>query len=209
MTTQELPTRLRGAVLLQLPAEVPQPRRRDAEAEQPDALISQRSLLLAAAGAAGAVWAGALWLSGHVHPDRTLTAVALFAHLTGLVAGLGAVLVVEWTGLLWLLGKRRLCDVLQLAHGCHLIIWLGLALLTLSGALLHPDLTALRTQVKLGAVLILALNGVQSVALQRRLAAVTGSPPRHLLVWSSGSAALSQTAWWTATVIGFLSHQAH
>ena len=204
MTITQQPAHLRGAVLLpeHRPDIVP-------PEPEPVPLVSRAVLLVAAAGAVVAVWGAVLWLSLHVEADATLMSVALFAHLTALVAGFGAVLVVDWVGLLWVLGKRRLVDVVNLAHTCHVVIWLGLALLTLSGALLNPDLTALRTQVKLAVVLLLALNGVQAVALQKRLATVAGPPPRGLLLWSTGSAAISQVGWWTATLIGFLTHQSH
>lgn len=172
-------------------------------------MVHPTALLLAAAGAVSAVWGAALWLSLHVETDQTLRAVALFVHLAALAAGFGAVLVVDWGGVLWMLGKRRLTDVLSLAHTCHAVIWFGLAALTVSGALLHPDLTTLRTQVKLGVVLGLALNGIQAHALQQRLEAVNGSPGRGLLLRSTVSASISQAGWWTATVIGFLTHQSH
>ena len=201
---------LRGAVLLNVLDSPPlRPAAPAATEDQPAPLLSPTVLLLSAAGAVSAVWAAAIWLSLHVEADATLTSVALFAHLSALVAGFGAVLVVDWCGLLWMLGKRRLIDVVNLAHTCHAVIWLGLAGLTLSGALLNPDLTALRTQLKLGVVLMLGLNGVQAIALQRRLDALVGAPPQRLLLRSTLSAGLSQAGWWTATVIGFLTHQAH
>jgi hypothetical protein len=202
-TTPQPP--LRGAVLLRpqpAPAEPPEPE----PAVAP--LLPAVLLLVLAGGAVATVWAASLWLSLHVEADATLHTVALFAHLVALTAGFGAVLVVDWCGLLWLLGRRRLEDVVDLARTCHAVIWAGLAALTLSGSLLHPDLGALRTQVKLGVVLVLALNGVQAVLLQRRLEAVSGAPARRLLLRVAASAGLSQAGWWTATAIGFLTHQA-
>jgi hypothetical protein len=202
----------RGAVLLpeQLPGLPPSPR--PAESEQVPAaapLVSRSFLLVGTSVAVTGVWGAVIWLSLHVVADSKLTSVALFVHLAALVAGFGAVLVVDWVGALWLLGRRALVDVLALARTCHAVIWAGLALLSLSGALLNPDLSALRTQVKLGLVLVLALNGVQAIALQSRLDALRGTPSRALLAWSSASALVSQAGWWTATLIGFLTHQSH
>jgi hypothetical protein len=154
-------------------------------------------------------WAAALWMSPHVQVGATLRSVALFAHLGALILGLGAVLAIDWCALLWLVGRRSLPDVLKLASGSHPIIWLGLAILTASGALLSPDLSAVRTQIKLGLVLAVALNGIQTHAIQRRLEQRADAPPVRLLIRSVLTATLSQACWWTATVIGFLTHQAH
>lgn len=162
---------------------------------------------MAAALAVCGVWAAAMWLSLHVQADETLHSVALFAHLSALVVGFGAVLVVDWCGLLWALGRRPLTEVLALAQTCHAVIWLGLVGLTLSGALLAPDLSALRTQVKLAAVLLLGLNGVQAFALHAQLQAAGGPLPGRLLRRAAATAVISQAGWWTATVIGFLTHQ--
>ncbi|MFN2537736.1 MAG: hypothetical protein ABR549_06235 [Mycobacteriales bacterium] len=120
---------------------------------------------------------------------------------------MGAVLVVDWHGLLWLLGKRSLPETLRLAAGSHTVIWAGLAGLVLSGMLLHPDLTSTLTRLKLGAVLLIALNGVQAHCLQMRLDAIRGRPPGRLLLWSSASAVLSQLGWWGATLVGFVNAQ--
>ena len=178
-----------------------------APAELPAPLIGGGLLLVAAALAVCGVWAAALWLSVHVRADETLHSVALFAHLSALVVGFGAVLVVDWCGLLWALGRRPLTEVLALAQTCHAVIWLGLVGLTLSGALLAPDLAALRTQVKLAAVLLLGLNGVQAFSLHAQLQAAPGPLPGRLLRRAAATAVISQAGWWTATVIGFLTHQ--
>ena len=154
------------------------------------------------------VWAAACWLSLHVRADQALQTVALFVHLSALIVGFGAVLVVDWCGLLWALGRRSLIEVLALAQTCHAVIWLGLVGLTLSGALLSPDLTALSTQVKLAAVLLLGLNGVQAMSVHVRLHATGVPPPGRLLRRATATAFISQAGWWTATVIGFLTHQA-
>ena len=154
-----------------------------------------------------ALWGAAVFVAAHVEPDPTLHTAALFLHLASLVLGLGAVLIVDWHGLLWMLGKRSLPETLRLASGSHAVIWAGLAGLVLSGMLLHPDLTSTLTRLKLAAVLLIALNGVQAQCLQLRLDAARGRPSPLLLLWSSASAGVSQLGWWGATLVGFVNSQ--
>jgi hypothetical protein len=60
------------------------------------------------------------------------------------------------------------------------------------------------TVLKLGLVAILTLNGVQAMALSRRLSEHVGVLPRRLLVWGGLTSAVSQICWWGAVIIGFL-----
>ncbi len=148
-------------------------------------------------------WAGSVWVAAHIEVDASLERVALFAHLASLVVGFGAVLVLDWCGLQWLLGRRRLAEVTRMATGMHQLIWIGLAGLVLSGILLGPQLGDPLTRVKLALVLVVALNGVQAQDLQRRLEEYDAAP-RSLLLRLMGSAGLSQAGWWGCMVIGFL-----
>lgn len=148
-------------------------------------------------------WAGAIWLSQQVAPSGLVRDVALLGHLVSLVVGLGAVLTLEWNGLHWLLGRRSLSETLRLTGGTHQLIWLGLAGLTVSGTLLSPDLHAPATIVKLHAVLLVGLNGLQADVLRRRLLEAERPGP-GLLACVFLASALSQVGWWTAVVIGYL-----
>ncbi|MFE7546506.1 hypothetical protein [Streptomyces gardneri] len=66
------------------------------------------------------VWASCTWMSLHLHVDPLLHKVALFAHLASLILGFGAVLAIDYYGLLWLLGRRSLPDTLErAANGVH------------------------------------------------------------------------------------------
>ncbi|MFJ8039506.1 hypothetical protein ACIRBX_03200 [Kitasatospora sp. NPDC096147] len=149
-------------------------------------------------------WAASAWTAGHVRTAPALHTAALLVHLVSLVAGFGAVLAVDYVGALWLFGRRTLCQVLDLAAPLHVPIWGGLAGLTLSGILLEPRLDSGLTRLKLVLVLLIALNGVQALALQRRLAHYGDRrPPRPLLLRGAASALLSQLGWWGALLIGF------
>ncbi|MET9672346.1 hypothetical protein ABZY68_04500 [Streptomyces sp. NPDC006482] len=75
----------------------------------------------------------------------------------------------------------------------------------LTGVLLHPDVNAPLTQVKLLLVLVIALNGVHATALHRSLTDLGHRRPTPRLLTRAGtSAVLSQVGWWGAAVIGFL-----
>ncbi|MGK5531896.1 hypothetical protein [Streptomyces sp. URMC 129] len=148
-----------------------------------------------------AAWAASVWTATHLTADPTLHTVALFGHLGALVVGFGAVLVIDYHGLLWLLGRRTLRDVLTLTGSLHLPVWTGTAGLLITGVFLHPDLTQPLTRVKLLAVLAIALNGICATALQRHGTTLTTT--RFLLLGAT-VAGISQLGWWTAVVIGFL-----
>lgn len=155
-----------------------------------------------------ALWAVCVWASTHLQADPVLHTAALFVHLSSLIAGFGAVLVIDYFGLLWLLGRRSLDDVLALAGCLHLPVWAGTAGLMFTGVFLHPDLSSPLTRVKLIAVLVIALNGVCAAALHRRLAGLGNGPvPARLLLRGAVAACASQVGWWTAVVIGFLNSQ--
>ncbi|WP_131766732.1 hypothetical protein [Candidatus Protofrankia californiensis] len=152
-------------------------------------------------------WAAAVWTATHLTADPILHTVALFAHLAALVGGFGAVLAIDFFALLWLSGRRGFPDVIRVASGLHVLIWAGLAGLVLSGVLLQPDLSAPLTRVKIGLVLLIALNGLHIQAVQHRLEQPAAVTSRMLLTRSVISNVLSQVGWWGAMAIGYLNSQ--
>ncbi|MFJ7266731.1 hypothetical protein ACIQV3_08690 [Streptomyces sp. NPDC099050] len=153
---------------------------------------------------------GACWVSGHVHADPTLQTTARFLHLAAMVVGLGAVLAVDWFAILWLLGRRRLADILNTATTLQVPIWGGLAGLLVTGLFLSPNMESKLTLTKITLVLVITLNGLYAHWLGQRLERYqyrdTGVPVRFL-VQSGAAATVSQTGWWGAGVIGFLNSQ--
>lgn len=146
----------------------------------------------------------AVWLGASLHPHPLVHHGALFLHLACLVLGFGAVLSVDWVAAGWALGRRGFHDVMTVAGHAHAPIWAGYAGLVASGSLLEPDLHSPLTLVKLGLVLVIGLNGAVATALQDRLAATApGGPTGRLMVLGGLVAAVSQTCWWAATLIGF------
>ncbi len=154
------------------------------------------------------LWTAMLLTTPHVRVGETLHQVALFGHLAALVLGFGAVLTLDWFGLMWMLGRQDLLTLVRVAQAAHTPIWLGLAGLALSGMLLSPDTSAAPTMVKLIAVLAVAMNGIAAARVQRRLLALDGRvPPRPLLLTAILVATVSQAGWWLATLVGFLNSQ--
>ena len=153
-------------------------------------------------------WAAMFLAAPHVRAGADVQRIALFVHLAALVLGFGAVLTMDWFGLMWMLGRQDLVTLVRIAQVVHTPVWLGLGGLALSGVLLGPDTTAPLTVVKLLAVLAVAINGVGAAAVQRRLLALGGrTPPVWLLLTAVFVATVSQAGWWTATVVGFLNAQ--
>ena len=144
---------------------------------------------------------GCITVAATASPSPLAHDVALFAHFTALIIGLGAVMAVDWVAFLWVAGRRELVQLLGMATNMAIPIWIGYAGLVLSGLLLEPDLTSPWTRIKLALVVVIGLNGVfvawQHAALQR-----VDSP--RLLVVGAMSAMVSQGCWWGAAVVGFL-----
>ncbi|GGO04170.1 hypothetical protein GCM10011576_05300 [Micromonospora parathelypteridis] len=149
-------------------------------------------------------WLLAILVAPHVALSPGGRMVALFCHLTCLVVGFGAVLTVDWFSLRWLLRREPLGTVLVAARGAHLLIWLGLVGLLASGAALGPDTSSGLVWVKLLAVLVVGVNGLFLGRVRDRLVAVEGRPPWSVLLPGVAAATISQIAWWTATLVGFL-----
>lgn len=155
--------------------------------------------------AISAVWAAAIWAATHLQADETLCVAARFVHLATLIIGFGSIITIDWLAILWLLGRRGLGELLQAVHAVHVLVWLGLGGLVLSGLVLRPDLSSVLVQIKLGMVFLVTLNGLFAYSVGQRLARCTDSRvPRRLLVQSGAAALISQAGWWTATLLGFI-----
>ena len=153
-------------------------------------------------------WTAMFLTAPHVRASADVQRIALFVHLAALVLGFGAVLSLDWSGLMWILRRHDLVTLVRIAQVVHTPVWLGLGGLALSGMLLGPDTAAPLTVLKLLAVLAVAINGLGAAVVQRRLLALNGrTPPVALLLTAVLVATVSQLGWWTATVVGFLNAQ--
>ncbi len=152
---------------------------------------------------------GAIGVSRFVPTDYALRPVALALHVISLVVAFGAVLVIDWHGLLWLFGRRGLTESTRLAAAAGPLIWGGLFGLIASGALLHPNISSPLTVIKLLLVLMVAWNGAAMSTLRRRMAQLppyvkpTDLPIRDWAMLMTATV-LSQIGWWGAIIIGFI-----
>ncbi|HEX3199827.1 MAG TPA: hypothetical protein VHR39_19965 [Propionibacteriaceae bacterium] len=149
-----------------------------------------------------------IFISTLVNPPHWLQLVALFVHLISLVVGFGSVLAVDWYGLLSLSRRVTIGDILLTAERMTPLIWIGLAGLTASGALLKPDLSSWLVVVKLCCVLGVGIVGVLSLATSRLMERQMPTPARSLIHRGMVLAGASQLFWWTAVVIGFVTNEA-
>jgi hypothetical protein len=150
-----------------------------------------------------------LWVGAAVVPADWLHFSMLFVHLASIIVGLGAAVFLEFTGLLWMIGRRTLADLRRTEQSVWALAWVGILGLFFSGAFLEPDLAVPLTAVKMTAVLVVAMNGVAMTRLTADLARLPSAipfrrVPARVRLWCVWSALVSQAAWWTAVIIGML-----
>jgi len=156
-----------------------------------------------------AAWGASVLVAWAVTPSQAVRVVAIVVHLLSLAVGFGAVIMMDWHGLLWLARRRGLAESARLAAAAGPLIWAGWAGLLASGSFLEPDLTSARTWVKLLLVLVIGLNGVavSTIAVVLRVLPPSVSPkdvPASLRFRIAVSTVTSQIGWWVAIVIGFI-----
>ncbi|MDQ0620011.1 hypothetical protein [Arthrobacter globiformis] len=154
-------------------------------------------------------WLASL-LAGHFAEfGPELHRIGLAAHILALVLSFGTILVVDWLGLLWLMGKVHMHESPKLEAAAKPLIWGGLALLLASGALIQPDITNPVTAVKLGCVLVLMLNGLSIAPAMHKMFALPRETRfselgRRLRLRLLIALSISQACWWTAVLIGLV-----
>lgn len=167
----------------------------------------QRLVVLGMLCTAG--WLASVLVGHYVDCGPELHRIGLAVHILALVLSFGTILVVDWLGLLWLFGKVEMHASGKLEAAAKPLIWGGLALLLISGALIDPDLTSLVTVVKLVCVLVLMLNGLSIAPAMHLLLALPPSTrftelTRRLRLRLMIALTVSQTCWWTAVLIGLI-----
>lgn len=159
-------------------------------------------------------WWAALWVGYSGPADPPARGFLLLLHLASLTIGLGAAIMVEYAGGLWVIGRGTLHSLLHIEERLAVPAWVGYAGLLVSGAMLSPDSHSPATALKLAAVLVVGMNGIAVQKLAAELDRLPGDirftrAPQRLRVWSMASGALSQVAWWTAVVVGTLNTATH
>jgi hypothetical protein len=156
-------------------------------------------------------WSVAILASTQMPDSLPAIPLVLAVHLLACTAAVGVVFAVDWHGLLWLCGRRRLDEVERLAAGLSYPIWAGVAVLAVTGVLLKPALDEPLVWVKLTAVLLLVFNGITVSDWRHVLGDLGPARPSDLPVAVRtrifGSALLSQACWLTAFLVGFVTHE--
>lgn len=132
-----------------------------------------------------------------------------FFHLIFLAVGFGTVITIDSFGLLWVMKKTELRQVLKVASITQVLIWVGWVGLVITGlAMVGWSLRGLAgiLQLKLFFVLLLGINGVLLFLLKRRLKefAEIGNIPLLYKFRVFLTSLISQIGWWGAIIIGFL-----
>jgi hypothetical protein len=170
---------------------------------------SQRLRLVLLGALCTAGWTASLLVGHFVDCGPELHRIGLAVHILALVLSFGTILVVDWLGLLWLLGKVQMHESGKLEAAAKPLIWGGLALLLVSGALIDPDLSNPVTAIKLACVLVLMLNGLSIAPAMHQLLALPahtrfGELGRRLRLRLMVALSISQACWWTAVLIGLI-----
>lgn len=152
-------------------------------------------------------WMLSLWLSTQLVPQEWLHYVMLIGHLGCVIVGLGAAVLLEVNGFLWMRGAASLDHVRRTEPTVTGLAWVGIIGLLATGAFLEPDLGNPLTVLKMAAVLLAALNGVAMTRMTAELHRMHGEIPfdripRRMKIWAVWSAIVSQVAWWTAVIVG-------
>lgn len=134
--------------------------------------------------------------------------IALFIHLSGLVLGFGSVLVTDLWGLLWIRDRVRFPQVVAVSGVTEKFIWAGWGLMVIAGMPLiyfKGEVDNLMI-VKLFFVALIGANGLVLHGLQKKVRGYEegADVPVIFLFRLTLSLLVSQLAWWSAMLIGFL-----
>jgi hypothetical protein len=140
--------------------------------------------------------------------DTPIFFVFLFIHIASLITGFGAVITIDFSGVLWMMKKLPLKTVSQIANVTQRLIWIGWTGLVLSGI----GLITLKgfidelTWIKLFFVAMLGLNGIFLHYIKKSTDALgdVNELPKHLIFRTGLASAISQLGWWGALTIGFV-----
>ncbi|MFF1831431.1 hypothetical protein [Paenarthrobacter sp. NPDC058040] len=154
-------------------------------------------------------WVDSILIGQFLDCGPGLHSIGLAIHILALVLAFGTILVVDWLGLLWLLGRVKIHDPGRLETAAKPLIWGGLALLLASGALIEPDLTNPATCIKLICVLALMLNGLSIGPAMHQLMSLPertrfGELGRRLRLRLFIATGVSQACRWTAVMVGLV-----
>lgn len=134
--------------------------------------------------------------------------ILLFIHLSGLILGLGSVLVTDLYGLLWIRDRVRFPQVVRVGRVTQKFIWAGWGIMVLVGVpllLLKGEIDNLMI-IKLFFVVLIGVNGIPLHLLHKRVRGYEDGDdvPNTVMFRLMLSLFVSQFGWWSAVLIGFL-----
>lgn len=140
--------------------------------------------------------------------ETTAFFILLFVHLSGLILGFGSVLVTDLYGTLWIMDRERFSQVVRVSGVTEKFIWAGWGLMVAAGIpllILKGEVDNLLI-VKLFFVALVGVNGMFLGMLHKRVRGYEEGEDVPTLTLFRLSLALfvSQLAWWSAVLIGFL-----
>lgn len=134
--------------------------------------------------------------------------ILLFIHLSGLILGFGSVLVTDLYGLLWIRHRARFPQVVRVSGVTEKFIWVGWGVMVAAGIpllVLKGEIDELMI-IKLFFVALIGINGIPLHVLQKKVRGYEEGDdvPTVILFRLTLSLFVSQLAWWSAVLIGFL-----
>ncbi len=131
-------------------------------------------------------------------------------HILSLVVGMGAVIVIDTFGTLWLFKKVSLRYVMSVADVTQRLIWVGWSGLVVSGTglLVLKGFIDNLTWMKLFFVALVGANGVLMHVVKKSLEALPNETvPARLRFRIALTSVISQVGWWSAITIGLLHNE--
>src|SRR3989338_10640549 len=133
--------------------------------------------------------------------------IFLAVHLASLIVGMGAVVVIDVFGFLWLFKKIKTTFIIRVAHITQRLIWIGWAGLVLSGIgliILKGYIDNL-TMIKLYFVALVGANGIFLHTIKKSFEALPdlATVPAWLKFRICFATAISQIGWGRAIALGF------
>jgi hypothetical protein len=167
----------------------------------------KRTLVLVVS--AFALIGGALFASTVISLDDTARRMAIVLHSLSFVLGFGTVLSVMFCGLRVVLKRLEFTEAAKTAVMVDPGIWLGFALMVITGAFLRPNLGSPWLQAKVALALISCVNGVLALPSMQVLLSLPSTGglevvPKPLRVQLLTQTTISQVSWWTMVGISYL-----
>lgn len=134
--------------------------------------------------------------------------IFLFIHIVSLITAFGAVIAIDFAGLMWMIKKISLKNVTTIANTTQKLIWIGWVGLVFSGSflILFKGYIDELTVIKVFFVLMVGLNGIFLHFIKKSTEALgdVNELPPYIMYRMTLASTISQLGWWGALTIGFV-----